>query len=105
MRRGRRRGEHAVGRGRRVAEGSLAPSLGENALSASRCDRGSFGGVAETWECNCDCPPGKVETRFYPVPVEQLLRKAAEPPLHPWFHDQEPPILLAAGRLAPQKEL
>ena len=65
---------------------------------------GVSAGVARDLERQLNMPSGKVETVFYPVPVEQLLRKAAEPPLHPWFHDQGPPILLATGRLAPQKD-
>ncbi len=48
--------------------------------------------------------PGRVEVISHPIPHEQLALRAAEPPLHPWFHDQGPPILLAVGRLTPQKD-
>ena len=65
---------------------------------------GVSAGVARDLEEQLHLPSGKVEVVFYPVPNEQLRRRAAEPPLHPWFHDQGPPILLATGRLAPQKD-
>jgi glycosyltransferase involved in cell wall biosynthesis len=40
-----------------------------------------------------------------PVLTPDLAQKAAEPLDHPWFGAGEPPVILACGRLAPQKDL
>jgi glycosyltransferase involved in cell wall biosynthesis len=39
-----------------------------------------------------------------PVLTPDLPQKAREPLDHPWFRDGEPPVILACGRLAPQKD-
>ena len=39
-----------------------------------------------------------------PAVTPDALRRAAEPPAHPWFADGGPPVLLGVGRLAPQKD-
>lgn len=39
-----------------------------------------------------------------PVVTDELLQLAAQPCLHPWFAPGEPPVILAVGRLAQQKD-
>ena len=39
-----------------------------------------------------------------PVVTPQLLENARQSPAHPWFEDDGPPIIVAAGRLHPQKD-
>lgn len=39
-----------------------------------------------------------------PVDIEALARLAQEHPQHPWFVADAPPVVLAAGRLVPQKD-
>lgn len=38
-----------------------------------------------------------------PVITAEVVAKAAEPPSHPWFSDGGPPVVVAVGRLAYQK--
>ena len=44
-----------------------------------------------------------INTVYNPVYTESLLRKMAESSDHPWFRDGAPPVVLAVGRLAPEK--
>lgn len=41
---------------------------------------------------------------YNPVVTQQMLALAEAPLDHPWFAPNEPPVILAVGRLAPQKE-
>ena len=41
---------------------------------------------------------------YNPTVTPEVLRRAEEPPDHPWFGDGGPPVLLGVGRLAPQKD-
>ncbi|WP_160163395.1 glycosyltransferase [Haloferax elongans] len=46
---------------------------------------------------------GNAEVVYNPIVSEQLLRDAEEPLEHPWF-DSKTPVVLGAGRLAPEKD-
>lgn len=46
----------------------------------------------------------KVYTIYNPVVTEELFKHASEPVVHPWFEAGEPPVLIAVGRLMPQKD-
>lgn len=48
-------------------------------------------------------PPDKVRVLANPVITTQLLTKANQPALHPWLTDKTTPVIVAAGRLSPQK--
>ena len=41
---------------------------------------------------------------YNPLPVGELRQRAAAAPDHPWFTAGAPPVVLAAGRLTPQKD-
>jgi glycosyltransferase involved in cell wall biosynthesis len=45
-----------------------------------------------------------VHTIYNPVISDDLLQRARQPLDHPWFRSGEPPVILAVGRLAPQKD-
>ena len=46
----------------------------------------------------------KVERIYNPVVTAEMDRLVEEVPVHPWFGDQGPPIVLAAGRLSRVKD-
>lgn len=48
-------------------------------------------------------PPDKVCVLANPVITTQLLTKANQPASHPWLTDKTTPVIVAAGRLSPQK--
>ena len=45
-----------------------------------------------------------VHTRHNPIETAALAAKAREPLDHPWFAPEEPPVIVAAGRLSPEKD-
>ncbi len=47
---------------------------------------------------------GKVRNIYNPVVDEELFEKSKQPLSHPWFEQKEMPVLLAVGRLTPQKD-
>jgi glycosyltransferase involved in cell wall biosynthesis len=49
-------------------------------------------------------PPERITTIFNGVDLRRLDELAAAPVADPWFEVDAPPVLLAAGRLAPQKD-
>jgi len=49
-------------------------------------------------------PKHKIHVIYNPVVSEELFVKAEQPLNHSWFHQGEPPIILAAGRLTPLKD-
>ena len=60
--------------------------------------------VAEDLAENTQIDPDSIKTIYNPV-VDSTLRELAETPLdHPWFKVGAPPVVLAAGRLIPQKD-
>jgi glycosyltransferase involved in cell wall biosynthesis len=62
-------------------------------------------GVARDLEGVAGMRPGSVRVIFNPLPVEELRRRAAGPSGHPWIDGEGgPPVILAAGRLEPQKD-
>jgi len=49
-------------------------------------------------------PPASIQTIYNPVVTADLLDQAKAPIDHPWFAPGEPPVILGAGRLHPQKD-
>ncbi len=60
--------------------------------------------VAEDLVAITGMPPGAVQTIYNPVVDDRLRLQAAEALSHPWFADDEPPVLIGVGRLAEQKD-
>ena len=61
-------------------------------------------GVAADLANYAGIPRDRITTVYNPVVGPDLWRKAREPLDHPWFAPGEPPVILAAGRLHPQKD-
>jgi glycosyltransferase involved in cell wall biosynthesis len=61
-------------------------------------------GAAEDLARYCRIPLERVVVLNNPVVGPALLRRAAEPLDHPWFAPGQPPVILAVGRLNPEKE-
>jgi len=60
--------------------------------------------VAEDLAQLVSIPPERITTLPNPVVSRDLRARAAQPVDHPWFASGEPPVVLAAGRLVPQKD-
>ena len=61
-------------------------------------------GVADDLAAYAGIPRERITTVYNPVVGPDLGAKAREPLDHPWFAPGEPPVILAAGRLDPQKD-
>jgi glycosyltransferase involved in cell wall biosynthesis len=61
-------------------------------------------GIAEDLAANTAIPPERITAVRNPT-FGSVAKESAEEPLdHPWFSSNAPPVLLAAGRLAPGKD-
>ncbi len=49
-------------------------------------------------------PRGRIVTIYNPVITPELKQQKQAPVDHPWFQPDQPPVLLGAGRLVPQKD-
>ena len=61
-------------------------------------------GVADDLAAHAGIPRARITTVYNPVVGPDLVAKAQEPLDHPWFAPGAPPVILAAGRLDPQKD-
>lgn len=61
-------------------------------------------GVADDLMQAADLAPGSAVAVQNPVVTPELLAKAEEPNSDPWFAEGNPPVVLAVGRLHPQKD-
>ena len=61
-------------------------------------------GVADNVSASIGVPAGKITPIYNPVFTPDIARRAEAAPAHPWFGDDGPPVILGAGRLAPQKD-
>jgi glycosyltransferase involved in cell wall biosynthesis len=61
-------------------------------------------GVADDLAAHGGIPRNRITTVYNPVVGPDLVAKAQERPDHPWFAPGAPPVILAAGRLDPQKD-
>ena len=61
-------------------------------------------GVAENVAEVVGVPEARLSVIYNPAVTPEALRRAEEAPDHPWFCDSGPPVVLGAGRLAPQKD-
>ncbi|MBV6624294.1 MAG: glycosyltransferase [Rivularia sp. (in: Bacteria)] len=49
-------------------------------------------------------PLERIDTIYNPILTPEVFAKAKEPVDHPWFQPGEPPVIIAVGRLYPQKD-
>ena len=61
-------------------------------------------GVAKDLADTADLPLKRIRVIYNPTITPQVKQKSLEPLDHPWFNPGEPPVILAVGRLAPQKD-
>lgn len=61
-------------------------------------------GVADDLEALCGLPAGSVRVLDNPVVTPELAERRALPVEHPWLRDKQVPVVLAVGRLVPQKD-
>lgn len=62
-------------------------------------------GVREDMAAVTDIPPERITVIYNPsVARADVHEKAQEPVDHPWFEPDQPPVLVAVGRLQPQKD-
>ena len=61
-------------------------------------------GVAESLSASVGAPAEKITPIYNPIFTPDIARRAEAAPAHPWFGDDGPPVILGAGRLAPQKD-
>jgi glycosyltransferase involved in cell wall biosynthesis len=61
-------------------------------------------GVAEDLALAIRLERGRIRVIYNPVVRPEILEKAVEPVDHPWFRRDQPPVVLAIGRLTEQKD-
>ena len=61
-------------------------------------------GVAESLSTSVGVPAERITPIYNPTFTPDIARRAEAVPSHPWYRDGGPPVILGAGRLAPQKD-
>lgn len=61
-------------------------------------------GAADDFALTSGFPRERVEVVYNPVITPELMARARQAPDHPWFAPGEPPVIVAVGRLTPQKD-
>lgn len=61
-------------------------------------------GAAEDLARMLRLPSDRIQVIYNPTFDETILEQASEPVEHPWFGDNQPPIILGAGRMTYQKD-
>lgn len=61
-------------------------------------------GVADDMHAFYGLPPDDIAVLYNPVVTPEIAERARAVPDHPWFEGAGPPVVLAAGRLHPQKD-
>jgi glycosyltransferase involved in cell wall biosynthesis len=61
-------------------------------------------GVADDVAAVTGIARAKIHTTYSPIVTPQLRSQAAAAPTHPWFAESGPPVVLAVGKLKPQKD-
>lgn len=61
-------------------------------------------GAAEDLSSVIGLDADRIQVIYNPVVTSEMLERQHEPLAHPWFRPEEPPILCAVGRLAPEKD-
>jgi glycosyltransferase involved in cell wall biosynthesis len=61
-------------------------------------------GAADDFALTSGFPRERVEVVYNPVITPELMARARQAPDHPWFAPGEPAVVVAVGRLTPQKD-
>jgi glycosyltransferase involved in cell wall biosynthesis len=65
---------------------------------------GNSQGVADDLSQMTGLPRERIQMLYNPVITPEVREKARAPLAHPWFEPGQPPVILAVGRLAKQKD-
>ena len=65
---------------------------------------GNSQGVAEDLSRVTGLPPQRINILYNPVVTPEVQEKVHAPLHHPWFEPDQPPVILAVGRLTKQKD-
>jgi glycosyltransferase involved in cell wall biosynthesis len=68
------------------------------------CIIGNSHGVAADLSQVIGLPPERIKILYNPVVTPEVREKARAPLSHPWFEADQPPVVLAVGRLTNQKD-
>jgi glycosyltransferase involved in cell wall biosynthesis len=81
----------------------VTPSIARHAYA--RADRllAVSRGAADSLASVMRVPPERVEVLYNGIDMDEAVAGAREAVGHPWFASGEPPVIVAIGRLAPQK--
>jgi glycosyltransferase involved in cell wall biosynthesis len=82
----------------------LVPSLARRCYPWADAIVAVSGGVALDLARTTGLPADRIRVLPNPIVTPELAEMAREPLSHPWFSDGEPPVVLAVGRLAKQKD-
>lgn len=61
-------------------------------------------GVADDLAAHAPKTRSRIKVIYNPIITESVLAQARQPVDHPWFQSGQPPVILGAGRLVPQKD-
>lgn len=61
-------------------------------------------GVKDDLVETLDLRPDDVTVVYNPIATPEVLAESFDPPDHPWFGPDEPPVVIGAGRMVPQKD-
>jgi glycosyltransferase involved in cell wall biosynthesis len=61
-------------------------------------------GVADDAAQLSKLPSEQIKVIYNPIFTDELIPKFHEPVEHPWFAENQPPVVLGVGRLTPQKD-
>lgn len=84
--------------------GRLIPGLARRTYPAAAAITAVSKGVAEDLARTLGMPLSRIDVIHNPVVTPELLARAEEPLEHEWFAPGQPPVILAVGRLSPQKD-
>lgn len=97
-----------------VLSGSRMEGLGLKAEIIKRLTRHTYpradriiavsNGVAEDLRRRLGHREDLISVIYNPVITDEMFRQAEEPVAHPWFTESQDPIILAVGRLSPEKD-
>lgn len=84
--------------------GRLVPRLARRTYPGATAITAVSKGVAEDLAETIGIPLARIDVIHNPVVTPELIARAAEPIEHEWFAPNAPPVVLAVGRLNPQKD-
>ncbi len=82
----------------------LARWIGRRACAAADAIVAVSDGVADDLAASAGLPRERIVTIYNPSVTPEVIAASKQPAPHAWLRDGGPPVLVAAGRLSPQKD-